>query len=85
MIISAGYLHICRKSDPNIEECMATSIETLKPYLVEGIPDLDIPSIDPIDIGNLIVSESTRSNGLHISAKNIRAFGSSSFKLKKLE
>lgn len=64
---------------------MEESIETLRPYLVKGIPDLDIPSIDPIDIGNLIVSEKTRSNGLHISAKNIKAFGPSSFRLKKLE
>lgn len=64
---------------------METSIDTLRPYLVKGIPDLDIPSIDPIDIGNLIVSESTRSNGLHISANKIKAFGSSSFKIKKME
>lgn len=64
---------------------MIESIETLKPHLIAGIPELDIPSIDPINIGDLIVSESTRSNGLRMSAQNIRAFGSSSFKLKKLE
>lgn len=84
-LISADYLHICRKSDPNLIGCMETSIETLRPFLIKGIADLDIPSIDPIDIGNLLVSESTRSNGLHITAKNIRAFGSSLFKLKNLE
>lgn len=38
-----------------------------------------------MDIGNLLVAESTRSNGLHITAKNIKAFGAATFKIKKLE
>lgn len=64
---------------------MTESIESLRPSLVKGIPEFAIPSIDPMDVGNLIVSESTRSNGLHISAKNIKAFGAGNFKIKKLE
>lgn len=65
--------------------CIITSIETLRPLLVKGIPDLDIPSIEPMDIGNLLVAENTRSNGLHISAKNIKAHGASRFKIKNLQ
>lgn len=62
------------------------SIETLRPSLVNGMPELDIPSIEPMDIGNLLVSESTRARGgLQISAKNIRAFGASTFKIKNLQ
>ncbi|XP_031635981.1 protein takeout-like [Contarinia nasturtii] len=79
------FLHICHESDPNINGCIASSIESLRPSLVNGIPSLDIPSIEPMDVGNLLVAESTRSNGLHISAKNIRAFGASNFKIRGLE
>lgn len=64
---------------------MKTSIDKLRPSLVQGIPALDIPSIDPITIGNLLVSESTQSNGLHITAKDIRAYGASTFKIRDLE
>lgn len=64
---------------------MKKSIETLRPFLTRGIPELDIPSIDPIVIGDLLVSESTRSNGLQISAKDIKSFGSSGFIIKNLE
>lgn len=78
-------MHICHKKDPKLIDCMITSIETLRPSLVKGIPQLDIPSIEPMDIGNLLVSENTRSNGLRISAKNIRAFGASSFKIRSLK
>lgn len=84
-LISAKYLHVCRKSDPNLSGCMVKSIETLRPYLVKGIPEIDVPSIDPMILGDLIVSESTQSNGLRLSAKNVRSFGSSLFKLKKIE
>lgn len=84
LFLAAEYLHICQRSDPNLKGCMVTSIETLRPFLIRGIPALDIPSIDPIQIGDLLVSESS-SNGLHITAKNIRAFGASTFKLKNLE
>lgn len=83
--LAADFLHICHLSDPNLIDCMIESIEALRPSLITGIPELDIPSIDPMDIGNLIVSETTQSNGLRISAKNIHAFGASTFKIKSLE
>lgn len=79
------FLKICHRSDPKLVDCMIDSIQSLRPSLITGIPDLGIPSIDPMDVGNLLVSESTQSNGLRISAKNIRAFGASTFKIKKLE
>lgn len=84
-LISADYLHVCHKSDTNLPQCMMKSIETLRQYLIDGIPDLDVPSIDPMIIGDLLVSESTQTNGLRLSAKKIRAFGASLFKLKKIE
>lgn len=64
---------------------MVKSIETLRPHLVKGIPELHAPSIDPIVLGDLIVSERTQSNGLRLSAQKIRAYGASAFKLKKFE
>jgi len=79
------YLHICRKSDPNLIGCMRKSIETIRPYLIRGIPELDIPSIDPIDIGDLLVSEKTQSNGVQITAKNIKSYGSSKYVLRNLD
>lgn len=81
----APYLHICRKSDPNLTGCIRKSIDTLRPYLIRGIPELDIPSLDPMDIGDLLVSERTQSNGLQITATKIKAYGSADFNLRNLE
>ena len=82
---SAEYLHICHKNDPKLIDCMKKSVEVIRPFLVRGIDELDIPSIDPIDIGDLLVSESTQGNGIQITAKDIKAFGASGFKIKNLE
>jgi hypothetical protein len=63
---------------------MQKSIETLRPYLTAGIPELDIPSLEPIELGDLIVAESVPGQGISITVKDIRAFGASHFLLKKL-
>lgn len=69
-----------------MSKCVIQSIETLRPALVNGMPELDIPSIEPMDIGNLLVGENTRARGgLQITANNIRAFGASSFVIKNLQ
>lgn len=64
---------------------MKKSIDTIRPFLVSGIPELDIPSIEPMRIGDLLVSENTRGNGLRITAKDIDSYGSSNFIIKNLE
>ncbi|XP_055633724.1 uncharacterized protein LOC129774053 [Toxorhynchites rutilus septentrionalis] len=78
------YLHVCHRDDPKLTECMKQSIETLRPYLARGIPELDIPSIEPINLGDLIVAESVPGQGISITAKDIKAYGPSNFRLKKL-
>lgn len=53
---------------------------------MKGMPELDIPSIEPMDVGNLLVGENTRARGgLQITAKNIRAFGASGFEIRKMQ
>lgn len=64
---------------------MKESIETLRPYLARGIPELDIPAIEPINLGDLIVAESVPGQGISITAKDIKAYGPSNYRLKKLK
>ncbi len=64
---------------------MKRSVEGLRPYLTRGIKELDIPPIEPILIGYLIVSESVPGQGVSITARDVKAYGPSNFILKKLE
>lgn len=52
----------------------------MKPNLAIGIPEMDIPSVEPVELGDLIVSQRTKArNGLQISAKNIKVYNASQF------
>lgn len=82
---SAEYIQVCHKNDPQLGQCMKRSVEGLRPYLTRGIKELDIPPIEPILIGDLIVSESVPGQGVSITARDVKAYGPSNFILKKLE
>ena len=38
-----------------IEEAITAALEGLRPHMTEGWPDLGIPPLDPLDIGELPV------------------------------
>lgn len=83
--ISADFLHICHKSNPDLAKCMKTSIEYLRPYLAEGIPKYDIPKLEPIDVGDLLIAESSPGRGITITATAIKAFGCSNYNVEKVK
>ncbi|XP_014470276.1 PREDICTED: uncharacterized protein LOC106742127 [Dinoponera quadriceps] len=41
------HLHICSRREEVMELCVKRSIESIKPHLMTGVPDLNIPSFDP--------------------------------------
>lgn len=57
-------------------------MEALRPYLKTGVPDHNIPSLEPLLLKELTASQGT---GMKISVKNVKVFGASSFKIKKLK
>lgn len=63
---------------------MANSIESLKPKLAEGIQELNVPSLEPLKLGDLLLGGNNQ-NGLIITARDVDAFGASNFKIKRLE
>lgn len=45
--ILASYVTLCKKADPEIDRCFIEAIESLRPHLQGGIPQMDVPPIDP--------------------------------------
>ncbi|XP_028037651.1 protein takeout-like [Bombyx mandarina] len=78
-----GYIQIC-KHDPNtINECVQKSIEALKPKLAEGIPELDVPPLEPFIIPEVVASSKDRVP-LQATGKNIKITGAGDFHINKL-
>lgn len=44
------YVHPCRKADPELNDCIRTTLNHLRPYVLEGIPEINVPSIEPLII-----------------------------------
>ncbi|XP_031331979.1 uncharacterized protein LOC116162495 [Photinus pyralis] len=45
-----GQIHICKRSDPKLNDCLKSSIKGALKILASGVPNLKIPSIEPIQI-----------------------------------
>lgn len=74
---------MCPKNE-HATQCIIDNVERLRPFAQNGIPELSVPSIDPLNLGELLVAEKTNNNGITITVKNLKAFGPSAFKVKKL-
>ncbi|XP_045471921.1 circadian clock-controlled protein daywake-like [Harmonia axyridis] len=78
------YIHICHRSDPELTKCIRESIEFLRPQLKHGIPELTVPSIEPLFVKEVAILRG-QSNNLKAFLRNINVYGASDFELTKLK
>ncbi|CAH1399272.1 unnamed protein product [Nezara viridula] len=77
-----SYIKVCKRNDPKIDKCIINSIETIRPQLIKGIPELDVPALEPLVIDKIAVSEGGpfRAIGTDVTIK-----GASNFEIKDLK
>ncbi|XP_020288990.1 protein takeout-like [Pseudomyrmex gracilis] len=76
------FLHVCQLGDPHYDVCVGESVEYLKPYLKIGVPEYNIPSLEPLKLKKLVVSPA---NGLRIHATDVNVYGASNFHISKVK
>ncbi|XP_070156458.1 circadian clock-controlled protein daywake-like [Polyergus mexicanus] len=76
------FLHICQTRDPQYETCVSNSINDLKPYLKVGVPEYNIPSMEPLILKKLSISPS---NSLRVKMTDVNVYGASSFEVTKMK
>ncbi|TGZ50584.1 hypothetical protein DBV15_08100 [Temnothorax longispinosus] len=54
----ASYIHVCGRRDPNLDQCIFNNVENLKDKICEGMPDLNIPSNNPLILDELVIFDS---------------------------
>ncbi|CAH1111899.1 unnamed protein product [Psylliodes chrysocephalus] len=80
-----SYFKICHQSDANLAKCIKKSVEELRPLLVKGIPDLDIPSVEPLIIPEVIIDQGSGPVSLRSVYKDIKVYGPSKFTIKDIK
>ncbi|KAL0101160.1 hypothetical protein PUN28_018781 [Cardiocondyla obscurior] len=76
------FLHICDTQELQYEKCVGESIEYLKPYLKTGVPEYNIPALEPLKLKKLTF---VPTSSIRVDASEIDVFGASNFDIKKVK
>ncbi|XP_025834588.1 uncharacterized protein LOC108734132 [Agrilus planipennis] len=73
----------CSKSDPNFKECTLRAFKKAEPYVIKGIPQLNIPKLEPLEIPEFSIDR-TLNDFVSIigTTKNIKVTGLSKYILQ---
>ncbi|KAG5861595.1 hypothetical protein JTB14_037630 [Gonioctena quinquepunctata] len=75
----------CSRSDKNLNKCIAKALETVRPYLKKGIPQINLPSFDPLSFTEVVVEQGTQALNFKATLKNGLIYGLSEYKCSKFE
>ncbi|XP_066598489.1 protein takeout-like [Prorops nasuta] len=78
------YILPCERSDPQLELCIQKQFNHLKPYLVKGIADLDLPPIEPLSIPELGMENGQGAVRVSALFSNITAIGPGNYSINKV-
>ncbi|XP_014239030.1 putative beta-carotene-binding protein [Trichogramma pretiosum] len=76
------YIHICGRRNPNLDKCVLESVAQMMPKLQEGIPELDVPSLEPLDVEEIALANL---DDFRAVATNVKLRGLSTFEIRYLK
>ncbi|XP_050548945.1 circadian clock-controlled protein daywake-like [Daktulosphaira vitifoliae] len=80
-----SYVHVCKRTDPQMNECLLKTIESVRPELPNGVPKLQIPALEPMVIPRLQVNRNDDSLKVKATITDVMAWGGSKFVLNNLK
>uniref|UniRef100_A0A1B6HSA9 Circadian clock-controlled protein n=1 Tax=Homalodisca liturata TaxID=320908 RepID=A0A1B6HSA9_9HEMI len=80
-----AYVKQCKRSSPKLEECLIKALHHVRPYLVKGIPEIEMPSVEPFILDSLTLSLTGGERGYKITLRDIHMYGASNFTVSRLK
>ncbi|CAK9807231.1 Protein takeout [Anthophora plagiata] len=80
-----SFLKICHRNDPDLGECIKQSVNSLKPYLNNGIQVLGIPSCEPFRLEEIDIDQSSGPIYIRSKYNNVSIFGGSNIAPKSIK
>ncbi|XP_004923014.1 protein takeout [Bombyx mori] len=78
------YILPCTRSDPQLDNCIKNSFNHLRPYLAKGLPDLELPPVEPLFIDRLVMENSAGPVRVTAAFSNITVIGPSNYTVTKI-
>lgn len=60
---AAEYVKQCSRSDPKLTACLIDALHHLRPYLSAGIPEIELPAVEPFRVSLTYRKENERNTG----------------------
>lgn len=83
----ASFIKICKRNDPNLQQCVFNTVDEMRPYLEKGIPEFGLQPIDPLFIKEIQVDNTGDGASINAKAKlsDIQVFGGLTFRPVKFD
>lgn len=72
---------MCRRNDPNLNECVRNLIEKMRTKLANGIPEMMLPRMEPLSIPEIAIKQNSGAIQVDSKYTNIIVQGMSNFTL----
>lgn len=82
--IPAEFIIPCSRSDPELDNCIMRSFNHLRPYLSRGLPELDIPPVEPLHVDKLLMENNAGAVRVTAAFTNITVLGASNNTVNKV-
>ncbi|KAF7387179.1 hypothetical protein HZH68_012856 [Vespula germanica] len=82
---SAEYVKQCSRKDPKLKSCLIDSLHHLKPYLKDGIPEIELPSVEPFRMDELTLSLTGGTNGYKVQLRELYVRGASNYTVEDIQ
>ncbi|XP_014289100.1 protein takeout [Halyomorpha halys] len=80
-----SFIKICHRDDPLLNECVKDSVEEIRPYLKTGIPELHIPSCEPLILPEVVMNQGRGSVTVQSRYTDLHIHGPTDFKLHQVK
>ncbi|KAK7864176.1 hypothetical protein R5R35_004091 [Gryllus longicercus] len=74
-----GAFKVCSRSDPQLKQCILDSLNGARDKLATGIPELGLPSLEPLRGSEILVHEGEQDFNLQLAWRNYSWSGLSDF------
>ncbi|KAG7304258.1 hypothetical protein JYU34_011199 [Plutella xylostella] len=79
-----SFIKVCNRNDPHLNKCIINSVEELRPKISKGIPELDVPGIEPLSLGQIALARGPQGAKLTAVVNDVKVRGPSNFVIEEL-
>ncbi|XP_011138549.1 protein takeout [Harpegnathos saltator] len=79
------YVKQCSRSDPKLITCLIDALHHLRPYLSAGIPEIELPAVEPFRMDELTLSLTGGVNGYKVQLRDLLIRGASNYTVEDIK